>query len=647
MKTRLLMLTTLLAAASHADDNTLTVWSSPVAESRDILNSNTLTQLEKHNVAEALATMAGVTLDKSGNRNELQVRVRGFNSRQVPVFYDGVPVYVPYDGNLDLSRFLTFGLGSLEVSKGYSSLLQGPNQMGGAINITSALPQKPFAGRVGFRQGWSRDKRNARESYAALGAKNDGGFIQLSASQLKKTFIGLAHGISNVAGQNGRLNHSAADDKKAAVRLGWTPGADRYTLSWSSQDGAKQSPPYAGSSGQAARYWHWPQYDKQSFYHQGSTRLSETLTLKSRLYHDAFKNTLLMYNSLAALRNKQGSYSHYDDYSNGAALQLSAQYRESDRLSFAVHWKNDMHREKGAKSAAVDRYQDRTWSLATEYQRAITDALDMVAGISYDWRDSLQALKHESNGSITRYDSNGQQAFNWQGMLKYYLQEGDTLTFSLSNRSRFPTLKERYTTFRPAYGQTALVNPQLKPERARSVDLSWSHAIAPRWRSEASLYYNRLSDTILIQNIDAQRVQNRNSGRVDYQGLDVGLHGKVGEHGEAGVNYGLIHSDVKQRSAGKVTALPRQTVTGWLAILPAAGWRLRITEEARSFSYSDSTAKQKAAGFALTHLRAELSPGAGWNLNAAINNVFDKKYALTEGFYESGRQYWLGAEYRF
>lgn len=76
-------------------------------------------------------------------------------------------------------------------------------------------------------------------------------------------------------------------------------------------------------------------------------------------------------------------------------------------------------------------------------------------------------------------------------------------------------------------------------------------------------------------------------------------------------------------------------------------WRLNITEEARSFSYSDSTAKQKAAGFALTHLRAELSPGAGWNLNAAINNVLDKKYALTEGFYESGHQYWLGAEYRF
>ncbi len=42
----------------------------------------------------------------------------------------GVPIYVPYDGNLDLARILTNNLGAVEVSKGYSSLLQGPNQMG-------------------------------------------------------------------------------------------------------------------------------------------------------------------------------------------------------------------------------------------------------------------------------------------------------------------------------------------------------------------------------------------------------------------------------------------------------------------------------------------------------------------------------------
>ncbi|WP_259470065.1 TonB-dependent receptor [Pseudomonas aeruginosa] len=54
----------------------------------------------------------------------------------MPVFFDGIPTYVPYDGNLDLARFTTNDLASIEVNKGYTSLLQGPNLMGGAINIT-------------------------------------------------------------------------------------------------------------------------------------------------------------------------------------------------------------------------------------------------------------------------------------------------------------------------------------------------------------------------------------------------------------------------------------------------------------------------------------------------------------------------------
>ena len=31
-------------------------------------------------------------------RNEKTLTVRGFDSRQVPLFIDGIPVYVPYDG---------------------------------------------------------------------------------------------------------------------------------------------------------------------------------------------------------------------------------------------------------------------------------------------------------------------------------------------------------------------------------------------------------------------------------------------------------------------------------------------------------------------------------------------------------------------
>lgn len=85
--------------------------------------------------------------------------------------------------------------------------------------------------------------------------------------------------------------------------------------------------------------------------------------------------------------------------------------------------------------------------------------------------------------------------------------------FRTRTGTRFPTLKERYTTSKPAYNQIAIVNPQLKPERARGVDLTWNGAFTHDWGFEVSVYYNRVSDAILSHNIDADTIQNRTAAR--------------------------------------------------------------------------------------------------------------------------------------
>lgn len=631
-------------------EESMTVWSSPVpAATTNILGQETIRRLDKQDVAHALSAVPGVVLQKSGSRNELQVKVRGFDGRQVPVFFDGVPIYVPYDGNLDLGRFLTSDIASVEVSKGYSSLLQGPNQMGGAINITTPRPSKPLEASIGYRQGWSRSETNAYDTHASLGASGDLGYIQLSGSRLKQDFLGLPHGTNNpVAGEDGKMVNSASDDKRGIIKLGFTPRAnDEYALTYIKQDGEKQNPPYAGTSSQKSRYWQWPEYDKESYYYQGTTHLGDSLTLKSRLYHDTFKNTLLMYNSLADLHNKNGSYSHYSDYSTGAGLQLAADVRQNDQLSFAVNWKDDVHREKSAVNGPYDRYKDRTWSVASEYQWAAAENLDLVAGMSYDWRNSLEGMKHEKNGSLTHYDDNRQSAFNWETMARYRFSNEDTLSLSWSDRTRFPTLKERYTTSKPSKDQIALVNPQLKPERARGVDLTWNGRLNDRWAYEISTYYNRVSDAILAINIDADTVQNQNSGRVDYTGLDVGIKGSPFEQLDVGLSYGLIHADAKREEAGKVTDLPVQTLTAWLTFKPVEPLQITLSEEARSSSYSNSDGSQKAPGFAITHLRTDYAIGHGFSVNASVNNLFDTRYYYGEGFIEEGRNFWAGVEYKF
>jgi iron complex outermembrane receptor protein len=45
---------------------------------------------------------------------------------------------------VDLARFTTFDLAEVNVSKGYTSVIYGPNALGGAINLISRRPVKKF-----------------------------------------------------------------------------------------------------------------------------------------------------------------------------------------------------------------------------------------------------------------------------------------------------------------------------------------------------------------------------------------------------------------------------------------------------------------------------------------------------------------------
>lgn len=119
------------------------------------IESNTVTADDMQekgytDVGQAIARVPGVTLREGGRRAESQANIRGFDSRQVTLNLDGIPVYLPYDGNIDLSRYLTGELSHIEVQKSLGSLLLGPNNMGGSINLVSRKPTKQLEGRASY-----------------------------------------------------------------------------------------------------------------------------------------------------------------------------------------------------------------------------------------------------------------------------------------------------------------------------------------------------------------------------------------------------------------------------------------------------------------------------------------------------------------
>ncbi|MGZ4958469.1 MAG: hypothetical protein ACXV7J_04390 [Methylomonas sp.] len=85
------------------------------------------------------------------SRNERLIYLRGFNSRQVPLFMVGIPVYVPYDGNVDLNRFAELQYGPLPADILYS-LRVGPSEF--SLGLLEAVDDNTLpTGRSGKRQG--------------------------------------------------------------------------------------------------------------------------------------------------------------------------------------------------------------------------------------------------------------------------------------------------------------------------------------------------------------------------------------------------------------------------------------------------------------------------------------------------------------
>ena len=95
------------------------------------------------NIAQAVRFTPGVLMSEAtARRGEPSLSIRGFNGTQIGLFLDGIPMMSIYDKQTDFGQYVTQGLGSIQVSKGFASPVYGMNTLGGAINIISHRPQK-------------------------------------------------------------------------------------------------------------------------------------------------------------------------------------------------------------------------------------------------------------------------------------------------------------------------------------------------------------------------------------------------------------------------------------------------------------------------------------------------------------------------
>ncbi|MEJ2722523.1 MAG: TonB-dependent receptor, partial [bacterium] len=81
---------------------------------------------------------------RTNSRGEAEISVRGSESRQVAILFDGVPITLAWDARADVSVIPATALEDVTFTRGLSSMLYGPNVLGGILEIRVVpLPIQP------------------------------------------------------------------------------------------------------------------------------------------------------------------------------------------------------------------------------------------------------------------------------------------------------------------------------------------------------------------------------------------------------------------------------------------------------------------------------------------------------------------------
>lgn len=591
----------------------------------------------------ALSMAPGVSFARVGQRNETTVYVRGFDVRQVPVFMDGIPIYTPYDGYADLSRFTTFDMAELQVSKGFTSVIYGANTLGGAINIISRRPASRVEGLAGAFAGTGVE----RSAFANLGTRAERWYLQGGGSYLHAGYMPMSAAFVPVRYEDGdRRENSYRTDSKVNVKAGFTPaGRGEYAISYVGQRAEKGNPPYAGTdTAVKVRYWQWPYWDRDSVYVVSNTPLGKAGYLRGRVFHDAYKNMLYAFDDATySSQTKPSSFkSPYDDRTTGGSAEWGVPVAGRHTLRAVAHVKQDDHQEHNI-GEPIREQQGWITSYGVEDSITLKPTLSMVAGLGYDRQTTTTAQGIES-GAVVDLPKGTTSGWNPQAGVFWAVPQG-MLRLTVSRKTRLPSMKDRYSY---KFG-TAIPNPLLEAEHATTVETGFQGAAGSRTTLQASVFYSRIENLIQRYMISANLSQQRNVGRASSAGFEADVRSRLGGRIDLAGNYTYLHR--ANLSAPDVPLTETPAHKGMVSVTAGPYHRVRVMAsvdaEAGRETLNEGAHYFDVPAFAVLSLKVSWNVYRRVDLDLGVQNATDRNIWVVDGYPESGRVVRASVNWRF
>ncbi len=624
-----------------------------------LLRQAELRTFERVRLDDAVNLAPGVssTFDANGRRNESDIFVRGFGRLQVPLMIDGVRVYLPADNRLDFARFLTGDLAAIQIRKGYASVIDGPGAMGGAINLVTGRPVRPLEAEASFalegragREGWN--------GHARVGTRAERLYAQGSVTLAERDRWSLSGRYDpaegSLQGSGARLG-SDTRDVGLNAKVGYTPNpTDEYAVNLVRQTGSKgaplnvhQNPPVPPNS-----FWRWPRWDVQSLSLLTRTRLGTATEIRTRWHHNTFRNVLDAFDDATySSQDNPGRFrSPYDDTAYGASFELGRAFGEGAWVRAAAHLRRDLHTEQQHSrpthptDSFVEPLQEQvleTWSVALEGTVRPTARLRLVGGVSRDDYQVTKAEEYNPTLGLHEYPRGGANAWNAQAALLWDAGIHGQLHASVSDRARFPTIFELYST---RFG-TATPNPDLGAERAANLEVGWERS-SSRGRVELSFFRSEVRDLIQTVVLQDGTTQTQNVGRGRFQGLDVAGALAPSPGWSAGGHYTLVRRRIRDdlQPELRATGVPTHRAFLHLAWSPRSDLTITPSVEASGDRWSSvnppgDTPYIRTGAHTLVHVSMELRPSEVLGVSVGARNLLDEHYELAWGYPQQGRSF--------
>lgn len=548
-----------------------------------------------------------------GDKDTYTVKLRGIGANRIALLVDGVPVYEPYFSTFDLKTVSAGGIDSVQVTKGPSSVLYGPNTLGGLINVITKRPAaRPYLSLTGSYGDQSTSGVGADGSYAWRD-------FSLAASGLYQASDGFYYPGTAPDGPSQLRTNSDFKRLNLSGKLYYTPsGKTEIMVSGGTYRSDYGMPPALAV--QRARYWRFPKWDRSTLSAGGFTSLGGDAVLRFRGFYVNYDNTLDWFNDPAM--TDLSSSSTYDNSSYGGFALAEVPTGDRNIVKGSLLYQRDIARIQDNTGLPWTRYDQGTVSAGIEDHFSLTEQWRIIGGLSLDHIDKYQG--GANNTSLNPLIG-----------IKFTPDENLDVHVSFAKKSRFPSMRSLYST--------SSGNPDLLAESGTSVEF------AAAWNGPfhltGSVFFNRFKDFIDTVTLESGIRQYRNAGRAHIYGFEIQARKRLSWL-DATVNYTYLDPR-NETDARPLDAQPKNNLNFEVGFLPAQGLRAGFFGLFGSKSWWWNTRTNPASLLTLPSffdLDAIVSYDFAGRCQvfARLGNVFNHYFYTEPGFPWRGRYFELG-----